>query len=259
MSTLTQTGCTPKQHDLILRLVAQIKAAETSAKPETVAAVTALIGSIGGSLAALISPQWATVDRRATSQAIDTLLAAQRLIDAGQPRRNAHPGNCSLCGQSIPAQAGLLLGRPGAWEVRHDGPCPEAAPAAPPAPPVPLGLHQHPDGRIVKVYVTGTGNRAGKVLLGSSFRYQKGAIVGLSDATLMTAEQAKKYGRTTGHCCNCSKKIGEGDTVSTLISLAQGYGPDCAKRNGWPTLSADNAVAVLLADGIDHPLLAQFK
>lgn len=252
-------GCTSKQHDLIVRIVSEVETAEATITPETAAAAQTLIDSITD-LPALLSDGWAGVDRRATSAAIDALLAVQRLVKAdrnvvAQPRRNAYADTCAVCGEHVPAQAGLLLGERGSYSVRHDGPCPTPAPAVD----LPLGLHQHPDGRIVKVYLTKNGRKAGKVLVGSSFRYQQGAVSGLSVDTVMTAEQAKKYGRTTGHCCNCGDDIGHGDTVSTLISLAQGYGPVCAKRNSWPTLTADAAIDLLLAEGIDHPLLAPYK
>lgn len=277
MTTLTRPGCTEKQHALIVRIVDEANAAEPTLTPETAAAVQALFDSITA-LPDLICTDvvldsngdpvrdidgvpvrvWATVDRRVTSVAIDTLFAAQRLIQASQPRRNAHPGRCHLCGQGVEAQAGLLVGQRGAWKVQHET-CPAAPATTPVVVDLPLGLHQHADGRVIKVYVTQNGRKAGKVLVGSSFRYERGATIGLSADTVLTAEQARQYGRTTGHCCNCGDEIGHGDTVSTLISLAQGYGPVCAKRNGWPTLSPDEAVTTLLAEGIDHPLLVQYK
>lgn len=141
------------------------------------------------------------------------------------------------------------------------GIAPAARTAAPrterpaPAADAPVGLHLSPSGAVVKVYLTRNDRKAGKVLEGHSWQYVSGATRGLSDATLMTAEQAKAYARTTGCCVNCGKEIGAGDTAETLRSLAAGYGPNCASRHGWTFPSVKDAVAILQAEGITHPLL----
>ena len=195
----------------------------------------------------------------ATVQALQGMLATAAAFapaPAAPVRANAYPGKCATCGTRVEAGAGRYERVSGVSTVWHlDGQCPtEAAAPATPATDLPLGMHQVGD-KVVKVYLTQNNRKAGKVLVGASFRYEKGATVGLSEATLMTAEQARAYGRQTNTCCNCAKEIGHGDTEATLQSLAQGYGPDCAARNGWPTVSVREAVTTLLAEGIQHPLL----
>lgn len=196
----------------------------------------------------------------AAVQALQGMLATAAAFapaPAAPVRSNSYAGTCATCGTRVAAGAGRIDKVAGKWTTYHlDGQCAEAAAApAAPAGEAPVGLHMV-DGKVVKVYVTQNGRKAGKVLTGHSFTYERGATVGLSEATLMTAEQARAYGRQTGTCCNCGEQIGHGDTESTLRSLAQGYGPVCAQRNGWPTVTTDEAVRILQAEGITHPLLA---
>lgn len=191
---------------------------------------------------------------------VTSLRAACAAMVPAPVRANSYAGTCATCHGHVAIGAGRIVRELGKWATYHlAGECPQVAaadaPAAPAAAgPAPVGLHLLA-GKVVKVYLTQNNRLAGKVLQGHSFTYQRGATAGLSAATLMTAEQARAFGRETGTCCNCGEEIGHGDTSSTLQSLAQGYGPVCARRNGWPTLSVTEAVATLRAEGIDHPLL----
>jgi len=261
-ATISPLGYSDRQASYLTSLVDTVQMSLTDL-PETDTLFTTVVDALVPHLPVVDAVKAGQpADKALVSSAIDALVKikttvttvrAPQVAAQGAPavRSNAHPGKCADCGESVAAQAGALTGRPGAWEVRH---LPGACPVAAPAPEVPLGLH-YIDGRVVEVYLTKYGRHAGKVLIGSSFRYEKGAILGLSEATLMTAEQAAQYGRTTGHCCACGLEIGAGKTESTLVSLAQGYGPVCAKNNGWPSLTVTAAKASLRAAGISHPLL----
>jgi len=60
------------------------------------------------------------------------------------------------------------------------------------------------------------------------FDYAKGMIHKLNESHRVTAIDAHEFGRAFGCCCNC------GRTLTTKTSIDHGYGPVCAKNNGWP-------------------------
>lgn len=88
------------------------------------------------------------------------------------------------------------------------------------------GMH-YIDGQVVKVQraVHGSGNLYAKVLdvETSKFEYAPGMVSRTSEATLMTKEQAKEFGRLYGMCAKCAA------TLTDEESIERGYGPVCAK------------------------------
>lgn len=92
------------------------------------------------------------------------------------------------------------------------------------------GMHRL-DGHIYKVQVAvhGSGNLYAKKLVRGeddtwSFEYESGAIRRLSDATLMSLEDAKEFGALYGVCCVC------GRILTNEASIADGIGPICAGK-----------------------------
>jgi hypothetical protein len=73
-----------------------------------------------------------------------------------------------------------------------------------------------------------SGKRYAKVYQGGKWVFAPGAIYKLTAADKMTAEQASRFGHTTGSCINCHK------TLIVKRSVELGYGPVCAEQNGWP-------------------------
>lgn len=57
-----------------------------------------------------------------------------------------------------------------------------------------------------------------------TFEYAKGVIRNLSEATLMSLDEAKAFGALYGTCCVC------GRTLTDEGSIEAGIGPVCAKR-----------------------------
>lgn len=85
---------------------------------------------------------------------------------------------------------------------------------------VPEGLHLL-DGTAYKVVTSQAGRRYAKVLQGTKWVYDAGAVRNLSAATAATKEQAAEYGKLTGVCCCC------GRTLTNPDSIAKGIGPVC--------------------------------
>lgn len=122
------------------------------------------------------------------------------------------------------------------------------APAAPVAT-VGVGLYQHDDGAVRKVYMTQNDRLACKLLvvLGEhgSLQYEKGgtrtvsAAVAAGTAHLMTEVEAAAFGRLHSFCCNCCRDLDDDRSV------AAGYGPVCADNNGWHYPSYEQAAAIL--------------
>lgn len=138
------------------------------------------------------------------------------------------PGRCTGCGHTVGQGDGWYYMLPsGAWAVHHvrGGCLAEPAPA-----PVELteGVYVAADGTVVKVYRTRNARLAGKVKVGRSFRYQAGAAALAATGHLMTAEEAAAFGKTHGYCVNCAHDLTDDRSVTV------GYGPVCAKNNGWP-------------------------
>lgn len=98
---------------------------------------------------------------------------------------------------------------------------------------VPEGIHalDQADGSIevrkVQVAKNGSGRKYGKVLDADTGRWdyagQRG-LRGLSDDTLMTREQAERFGALYGMCGVC------GATLTDEDSIERGIGPVCATR-----------------------------
>lgn len=175
--------------------------------------------------------------KREVSRLIDEVKA---MIPAAvrNTRTNRYPGTCSKCGNRVEAEAGVLTGSAGSWGADHkDGECTEASslpetttngrtgPSDPPE-----GMHRLEDGSIYKCQVAhhGSGNKYAKLLIVEDgvgrFQYAPGAVRKLSDATLMTLEEAKSFGALYGVCCVCAA------TLTDERSIAAGIGPVCAAR-----------------------------
>lgn len=95
------------------------------------------------------------------------------------------------------------------------------------------GMHRL-NGQIYKVQraVNGSGRLYAKALVqdeidsaqGWSFVYSPGAVRHLSEATVMTLDEAKEFGALYGTCCVC------GRTLTDENSIAAGIGPVCAGK-----------------------------
>lgn len=59
---------------------------------------------------------------------------------------------------------------------------------------------------------------------GWTFTYVRGAQRNLTEATLLTLEEAKEFGALYGTCCCC------GRTLTNEASIAAGIGPICAEK-----------------------------
>ncbi len=103
-------------------------------------------------------------------------------------------------------------------------------PALPEAAEVPEGMHKvgpnifkvqrsPQTGRLYAKRLDGKGDQWG-------FVYAPGAVRSLSEATVMTLEQAKEFGALYGTCCRC------GRTLTDEGSIEAGIGPVCATYFG---------------------------
>lgn len=98
---------------------------------------------------------------------------------------------------------------------------------------VPEGVH-FLDGTYFKVQVAkqGSGRKYSKtasIVNGKiQWDYTPGAIRNLSEATVLTAEQASEFGRLYGICIYCSRDL------TDERSIAVGYGPVCASNYDLP-------------------------
>jgi len=121
-------------------------------------------------------------------------------------------------------------------------------PAGPVAP-VENGLYLFDDGSIWKVYTTQNDRTATKVLRvvgnSGSFDYVKGGTRTVSQAVAagtarkLTQDEAQAFGRQHGFCVNCALDLTDDR------SLAAGYGPVCARNNGWFYPNVAEAAAIL--------------
>lgn len=163
-----------------------------------------------------------------------------------EARTNRYAGRCRNCSAWVEAEAGLLVGKPGAWAVEHRaGECVEAQPEPTPTPraervETPEGMHRTADGTIYKAQRSReSGNVYAKRLVvverdgapaDVSFVYERGAVSKLSAETLMSLEDAKAFGALYGTCCVC------GATLTDETSIALGIGPVCgARMTEWAT------------------------
>lgn len=96
------------------------------------------------------------------------------------------------------------------------------APSAPAKAEVPEGMH-YVDGTVWKVQRSQHGRLYAKELVDGRFEY-RGArpLAALSDATMMTLEDAQEFGKLYGVCCRCAAVLTDED------SIAAGIGPVCA-------------------------------
>jgi hypothetical protein len=79
--------------------------------------------------------------------------------------------------------------------------------------------------RIFKVYFNQAGTRLlAKELIDGSLEYQGMATRFVNASHRMSIEQAKAYGRVTGTCCVCSRRLTDEN------SIAEGIGPVCASK-----------------------------
>ena len=158
-------------------------------------------------------------------------------------RPNRYAGNCGRCRGHVPAGAGILTGRPGAWGVAHTGECPPAAAPAPTAAPartflpdVPAGHYAiasggHNDLAFYRVDRPADGKWAGytfvKVVIGGrpDSRVPRAQAAGILSriAAAGIAEAGALYGREIGRCCRCNRHL------TDETSRALGIGPECRK------------------------------
>lgn len=176
--------------------------------------------------------------KRSVSNAIDALKksgAAAGATSSKSVRSNRYPGKCRTCGGQVAEGAGRIEKLGEKWATFHlDGECVEANPEAIITGSL-EGMHRTPDGGIYKVQVAvhGSGHEYAKKLTdgagtksGYGFEYAPGAIKLLSDATRMSLEEAKEFGRLYGVCCVCAA------TLTDEGSIAAGIGPICSGKVG---------------------------
>jgi hypothetical protein len=99
---------------------------------------------------------------------------------------------------------------------------PPAAPVRQAEPEVPEGDHLL-DGVLLTVKRARTSGQLYAVTAGGEYLGKRG-LKGLSAATVLTLELAQAYGRRTGTCCCCRRKL------TNPVSIANGIGPICAQR-----------------------------
>lgn len=93
-----------------------------------------------------------------------------------------------------------------------------------PAEEVGLGMYRL-EGRIYRVVASReSGNLYAKELVEGSFLYAPGAMRFLRPELRMTLEEAQEYGRRTGSCCVCARRL------TNPESIALGIGPVCGGR-----------------------------
>ena len=106
------------------------------------------------------------------------------------------------------------------------------------------GIYKVPDGQIFKVYhtvhganqqvakvlhveMTGT-DKDGKCLYSGEWEYLgKKPLRFIKPEYRLTQEQAKQFGLVYSFCCNCTRDLTREESIHV------GYGPTCAKNNGW--------------------------
>ena len=175
-------------------------------------------------------------------------------------RSNQYGGKCIKCGEYVAPATGRIEKQGAQWKVLHlDGACPtpQAGPAA--QNDVAEGLYLFDGGRIAKVYKTrndrlavkdlvtisvGT-NADGTTKFRGSFQYRAGGMRSVREgvlngtAHLLSQTEASAFGQQYSICVNCGLDLDDDR------SLAAGYGPTCAKNNGWHYPSYEEASIIL--------------
>lgn len=84
------------------------------------------------------------------------------------------------------------------------------------------------NGALYKVVESNEGRLYAKVWKDEEWVYAPGAIGHIKAADRISAEEAAKFGRLTGSCVFCSRRL------TDERSATVGYGPVCAERVGLP-------------------------
>ena len=179
------------------------------------------------------------IDRLLKLPADPDLTMPEVVAKAHRKGTNGRPGVCTSCKHVVAEGAGYWYTKAtGGFAEHHKlGECSTEPVVAAPEPEV-GGLYMVTAGHPVLVYKTGNGHLAGKTTQGGRYRYCAGAIMqvraGLVDGTAhrVTAQEAREYGYTNSHCINCGEALS--DPRSDPAKGGAGYGPTCARRNGWP-------------------------
>jgi hypothetical protein len=170
-------------------------------------------------------------------------------VVAESPRSgiNDRPDTCAGCGHPVEARAGFYYKAGAGWLVHHKvGEC-RTEPAPEPVK-VEQGFYVIDTGNgldvddlaevdVYKLYVTRNGYLAAKVLDDYAWQYRTGGVsvvrsaLSKGKARRLTAEEAAAFGKITGTCIACGLKLTDDGKNK---SLEVGYGPVCAKKNGWP-------------------------
>lgn len=81
------------------------------------------------------------------------------------------------------------------------------------------------NGDVYKVYRTREGHLATKILTEDGFNYTgRKPLHSLTSEHRMTLEEAKEYGKITGTCCQCGRKLTDENSIEA------GIGPVCAGK-----------------------------
>jgi Family of unknown function (DUF6011) len=158
-------------------------------------------------------------------------------VENGTPhpttRPNRYAARCARCGHEVAAEAGQLIGQPGAWSVIHaDDECPETEPT--PAPTVAEGhyaITSTGDNDLAFYRVEhGTGQWAGRTFVrlvvgGHSDRNApRDHVAGILARIAADPDAAARYGREIGRCWMCNRHL------TDETSRALGIGPDCRAK-----------------------------
>lgn len=184
------------------------------------------------------------ITKHDASKLIDKLMAIPTDPDPSMPeivlnsnRRgvNSYDGKCHTCGWDVEMGKGYYFSHPTGygWAMHHKvGECPAGTP------PVEQELEtgriytiedENGNTAFARVKESKAGNQYVMVNRGHGWKYEKETIRTVrKSGNLLTSEQAAAFGHMTGTCIVCEKEL------STNESLSVGYGPVCAKNNGWP-------------------------
>jgi hypothetical protein len=205
----------------------------------------------------------AMMSAKNASQWITKIMAVGK--DATKPaaeKSNKYDGSCKDCGGPVPAGAGVIrqVVPGGKWTTFHKpGNCLNALEAAalmadkvteP-------GLYRFVTSLATEVYRV-RWNQSKTRLYGElvvphaaddtdgeeghghvEFLYNGKALSFLRASDKLTWQEAREFGALYGTCVAC------GRSLEDPRSVVQGYGPKCADNNGWPTVTAKQAKAII--------------